>query len=155
MDWNVDVIELNQWLKKKGIYKTYWTGEISKHTQLRMQFLREVHPERYREIMKNIGKRVSESNRELKQRLVNLLGGKCCKCSFKRYLCSLQFHHKDPRDKWSKDTFSGYLQDPKRFEKDIRDGKILLFCSNCHDYFHSKEGKMHRASFKYKEYHKK
>ena len=152
VSWEIKVEELNKWLKKKGLYEKYWSGQIEKPVQLRLQFVRETNPEKHKEILKDSGKQTITKNQELKDKFVEMLGGKCERCGFNEDNCALQFHHKNPKDKWSKTTFSGYQENQERFEKDIKAGKIALLCANCHCITHKGNKKHHRSTFKYKDY---
>jgi hypothetical protein len=94
------------------------------------------------EYYKNQGKckvchnnKVLEGQRELKQKCVDYLGGKCNICGYDKYIGALDFHHVDPDEK----EFS--ISGAKRllFEnlKDELD-KCILVCSNCHREIHGK-----------------
>jgi 5-methylcytosine-specific restriction endonuclease McrA len=110
-----------------------------------------MHPEVYAKQVLNAREYSRNKNWKLKKRFVEMLGGKCQSCGFNNALVALQFHHKNPRDKWSKSTGSGYNEDPIRFEKDVLAGKIELICANCHWIRGTVEPKMHRSTFKYQQ----
>lgn len=71
---------------------------------------------------------------ENKQFIIKYLGGKCISCGFLKYNCSLDVHHKNPKEKninfrhirgWSK----------KRIIAEIR--RCVLLCRNCHQAYHT------------------
>lgn len=143
--------ELNAWLKAHDLFDKYWKGDGKDNTLIRLNFMRDKHPEKYEQMVKKRREYTKEKNQCIKERFVELLGGKCQTCGFNEYLAALEFHHKNPKDKWSSDTYSGYQENPERFEKDIVEDKIMLLCANCHRILHANTGKMHRESFRYKE----
>lgn len=78
----------------------------------------------------NIGRSKSVVNwrKRIKERLVNLKGGKCQKCGYDKCIEALQFHHIDP----SKKDFSigGKSWAFERMKKEV--DKCILLCANCH-----------------------
>ena len=70
-----------------------------------------------------------------KKELVNLLGGCCSVCGYKKNYAALEFHHNDPTKKkfnldsrkLSNSTWEGCLEESK---------KCILLCSNCHAEHH-------------------
>lgn len=104
--------------------------------RLRMRYMKEHAPKEWGRYKTGTNKHSRKRNRLLKIELVNMLGGECEKCRFKKHFSALEFHHKNPKDKWSKTTFSGYLEDPERFKRDIKAEKISLLCANCHKILH-------------------
>ena len=78
--------------------------------------------------------RVSESRRNKKQRLVYVMGGKCCLCGYSRCNAALEFHHKNPSEK---DTGVSKIGN-KRISVLLKEvEKCILVCSNCHKEIHS------------------
>lgn len=75
-------------------------------------------------------------HRELKSRLVGLLGGKCVRCGYKNCLAALEFHHRDPKTK----SFSlGSVSCNTPWEKLVKEAaKCILLCANCHREHHAK-----------------
>lgn len=72
--------------------------------------------------------------RKIKEELVELKGGKCQICGYKKCLRSFQFHHLDPSKKDF--TISANLKRINR-EKVIKElDKCILVCSNCHGEIH-------------------
>ncbi len=69
-----------------------------------------------------------------KIKAVNLLGGKCKLCGYKRNYASLDFHHLDPQDKefdWSKLRL-------KKWDLILKElSKCILLCRNCHGELHN------------------
>jgi hypothetical protein len=67
---------------------------------------------------------------EKRIKAINLLGGKCSKCSYDKYTGALQFHHVNPSEKdfgLSKDAFTKSWE---TIQKEIE--KCILLCGNCH-----------------------
>ena len=71
--------------------------------------------------------------KERKQKIVELLGGKCCKCGYSKNSAALDFHHEDPsikEDNWAKTR-------QKSWDKVIKESKkCILLCANCHREIH-------------------
>lgn len=57
-----------------------------------------------------------------------MLGGKCQICGYNKCMAALDFHHINPEDK----EYDSEFHSKKKFLKKIQEGKIKLFCSNCH-----------------------
>ena len=71
--------------------------------------------------------RQTASRTQLKQRLVDMFGGKCLFCGYNRCLASLDFHHKDP----TKKEFA--ISRGRSLEKTLAEAKkCVLACKNCH-----------------------
>jgi hypothetical protein len=68
-----------------------------------------------------------------KFKAVELMGGKCCKCGYKKNIAALEFHHLDP-DKKDFDWGSGKKKGWKRTIEELK--KCVLVCSNCHREIH-------------------
>jgi hypothetical protein len=81
---------------------------------------------------------------EMKTRAVELKGGRCVLCGYKRCARALEFHHVDPTRKdftiaafmsqefyYSGWTTSSFVQEVwRRVEKELK--KCVLLCANCH-----------------------
>ena len=82
-----------------------------------------------------MSKRRNFRHRELKERLVRLLGGKCEVCGYSRCLAALEFHHRNPKTK----RFSlGTAPVNMPWEKLVREAeKCSILCANCHREYHS------------------
>lgn len=70
--------------------------------------------------------------RNLKERAVMLLGGKCCICGYSRCVNSLDFHHVYPAAK--EFQISGSIRSWERVLKEL--AKCVLLCKNCHGEVH-------------------
>lgn len=71
---------------------------------------------------------------ELKQKGVDLLGGKCEICSYAKCLHALDFHHTDPKKK--DPNFKGFRSwSWKRAEKELK--TCVVLCKNCHAEVHA------------------
>jgi hypothetical protein len=92
-------------------------------------------PKKYKEKSEQNKKSSMKSQRirgdERKKKIVELSGGECIKCGYKRCYSSLSFHHRDP----SKKSF-GLSTDKLRtssWEKILEEvSKCDLLCLNCH-----------------------
>lgn len=77
---------------------------------------------------------VLKSDQKKKQRLVNVLGGKCCICGYDKCLSALQFHHKNPEEKDFTISHNTHIA----FEKALDEiKKCILVCANCHREIHA------------------
>ncbi len=68
----------------------------------------------------------------LKEQAVAYLGGKCRCCGYDKCLASLDFHHRDPREK---DFEIGGATSWESVMSELQ--KTLLLCSNCHRETHA------------------
>ena len=79
-------------------------------------------------LYRNISRKKALSKR--KRWAVNLLGGECIKCGYRKSLYGLTFHHRDPKKKGF-DVGSKLVDKSKRdLKKELR--KCDLLCFNCH-----------------------
>lgn len=71
---------------------------------------------------------------ERKQEMIELLGGKCCRCGYLKFYGALEFHHRDPSKKefdWKKTRQMSH----DKMVSEIK--KCDLVCANCHRELHS------------------
>lgn len=76
---------------------------------------------------------VKNSRQRLKQRLIEIAGGKCCICGYNKCTSALEFHHINPEEKEFSiggNTNVGFL----RAVEEIK--KCILVCANCHREIH-------------------
>lgn len=72
---------------------------------------------------------------EQRRRLIEKLGGKCSICGYAKNLASLDFHHRDPKDKYAA---VGHLINFHKFsEAEIEAAKCDILCRNCHGEHHN------------------
>lgn len=72
---------------------------------------------------------------EKRKRALDLLGGKCLKCSYNKYEGSLDFHHLEPTKK--DPNFAGLRS--WSWDKIVKEIKnCIILCANCHREEHSK-----------------
>jgi len=81
---------------------------------------------------------VLDRQRKFKQKLVDIKGGECVKCGYKKSNAALQFHHVNPEEKDF--NFASYRL--TSFEKNKDEilaelDKCILVCANCHFEIHS------------------
>ena len=84
------------------------------------------------DIKKNRIKGVVSWRKRTKQKFVEYLGGKCCRCGYGKCIESLQFHHKNPDEKDF--TISGKSWSFEKLKKEV--DKCILLCANCHIEIH-------------------
>lgn len=81
--------------------------------------------------LRSVRKCQTKMRKERKQKLVDLLGGKCKYCGYDKYIGSLQFHHLRDKDF----SISYWLLGKwERVLKEIK--KCELVCANCHGEIH-------------------
>lgn len=79
---------------------------------------------------------VDKWRKNLKQRIVNALGGKCQCCGYNKCHNALETHHLDPKDKEM--TFSGLRGHPRAWLKIVKElEKCVLLCCLCHREIHA------------------
>lgn len=77
-------------------------------------------------------------NRKMKQKLVDYKGGKCEVCNYSRCLSSIDFHHRNPKEK-DFGVNGHYNMAFEKLRKEV--DKCVLVCRNCHGEIH--EGIIH------------
>jgi hypothetical protein len=75
-------------------------------------------------------KAVSKRRRVVKQKAVELLGNKCCRCGYNKCLRALHFHHIDPSSKDFGIADKGATRAWNKVEAEL--SKCILLCANCH-----------------------
>lgn len=73
---------------------------------------------------------VVANRRRKKARLVELFGGKCALCGYKKYMGALDFHHKDPTKKSFALSVKGLCYSWDSVLREAR--KCVVLCKNCH-----------------------
>jgi hypothetical protein len=73
---------------------------------------------------------VISSRRKKKEKLVDLFGGKCKRCGYKKYVGALDFHHLDPPQKSFSLSVKGLCYSWKIILNEAN--KCILLCKNCH-----------------------
>lgn len=71
---------------------------------------------------------------ERKRKLVEMHGGCCSKCSYKKCLAALEFHHTDPSNKKFGLAEKGLLKKWNDLVEEAK--KCILLCANCHKELH-------------------
>lgn len=77
---------------------------------------------------------VKNSRHNLKQRLLYIMGNKCCICGYDKCPSALEFHHKNPKEKeysLGENTNIGF----EKATQEIK--KCILVCANCHREIHA------------------
>ncbi len=79
---------------------------------------------------------VNKRRTKVKQKLIDLKGGKCQVCGYSRCADALEFHHRDPKEK---DFAVNSNRAALRFDKLVAEiEKCDLLCSTCHREEHAK-----------------
>lgn len=68
--------------------------------------------------------------RRKKEKLVEMFGGKCVVCGYKKYAGALDFHHIDPKTKSFALSVKGLSYSLDSLLKEAE--KCVLVCKNCH-----------------------
>lgn len=80
-------------------------------------------------------KQVMEFRKRRKQLLINVMGGKCCLCSYNKCNSALEFHHINPEEKSYGLSSGGNCHS---LEQDLEEAqKCILVCANCHREIHN------------------
>ena len=74
---------------------------------------------------------VDQFNKQ-KKKFVDMLGGKCSRCGYSRYIGALEFHHKNPIEK----EFNIRCKSRPEKELEVEISKCILLCPNCHREVH-------------------
>lgn len=80
-------------------------------------------------------KAVTERRRTIKLKAIDLLGGKCQACGYKKTPWALQFHHKDPNGKDFGISQRGHSRAWEKVKLELE--KCVLVCANCHHEIHA------------------
>ena len=78
---------------------------------------------------------IKHRRQNIKQKIVNLLGGKCELCGYNKCIRALELHHKDPTEKEFSLSNKGINYSEKKVLQEIK--KCMLVCANCHRELHS------------------
>lgn len=73
---------------------------------------------------------VARRRKVVKQKAVDLLGGKCVRCGYNRSLRALQFHHVDSSTKEFGIADKGITRAWSKVVEELK--KCILLCANCH-----------------------
>jgi hypothetical protein len=88
---------------------------------------------------KKYSRRVFESKKrsriKRKKELIEVLGGKCCRCGYSRCFAALEFHH----NVGDKEGDVAHIIKNRSKEKALKEiKKCILLCANCHREAHHK-----------------
>jgi hypothetical protein len=79
----------------------------------------------------------NKERRRRKEKLVEMLGGKCVKCGYNKSIAALSFHHINPKEKLFDISHNGNLL--HSWEEVVAEAiKCNLLCLNCHAEFHAR-----------------
>ena len=85
-----------------------------------------------------------DKNRKIKEYLVKLAGGKCCRCGYDKCIAALDFHHRDPNEK--EFTMGEKVADLDALVEEIK--KCDLLCVNCHREEHYNNYNVNEGNYK-------
>jgi len=94
---------------------------------------KEIEKRYYEKNKKEIYERKKNRRKKLKEESIELLGGECSKCGYKKCFAALEFHH----NRGSKeDNIQSFLHKESRRKllKEVK--KCILLCANCHREVH-------------------
>jgi hypothetical protein len=80
---------------------------------------------------------VLDRQRKFKQKLVDVKGGECVKCGYKKSNAALQFHHLNPAEKdfnFAKYRLTSFEKNKEEILAEL--DKCILVCANCHSEIH-------------------
>ena len=77
---------------------------------------------------------VLKSDQKKKNRLIRIMGEKCCICGYDKCNAALEFHHKDPNEKEFTISDNAHIALEKAIEE-VK--KCILVCANCHREIHA------------------
>jgi len=80
-------------------------------------------------------KAVAKRRKRVRQMAIEMLGGKCQVCGYKKCVNALDFHHKNEKTKSFGISEKGYTRSWKAIKTEVR--KCYLLCSNCHREVHA------------------
>src|SRR3990172_5985813 len=72
--------------------------------------------------------------KERKRKAIELMGGQCCLCGYKKCISAFEFHHKDPNEK-DLDIAVAFRMSWDKLVSELK--KCILVCANCHREKHS------------------
>ena len=78
---------------------------------------------------------VDNFRKNLKQKAINSLGGKCQICGYDKCAAALEFHHLDPSQKDFAIGSNGHSRSWERVKQELT--KCQLVCANCHREIHT------------------
>lgn len=77
---------------------------------------------------------VKKRRKKVRQMAVNLKGGQCSRCGYKRCVDALEFHHLDSSKKDFGVSEKGYTKSWEKIRAELE--KCILVCANCHRELH-------------------
>lgn len=78
-----------------------------------------------------------KARKERKEKLVKILGGKCFKCGYDKYVGALDFHHIKQEDKKFGISSHGLCRKWDELVEEVK--KCILLCKNCHTELHGSQ----------------
>lgn len=80
-------------------------------------------------------KAVAKRRTKIRQLAVDLKGGQCQVCGYRKYIGALEFHHPDPSKKDFSISADGLTRSWDRVKAEVE--KCVLICANCHREIHA------------------
>jgi len=94
----------------------------------------------YKDRKQYLIEKVTKRRKEIRNKAIEYLGGKCIKCGYKKYPEVLEFHHRNPAKKDFNISKKGHCRSWDRISKEIE--KCDLLCANCHREIHAELNKL-------------
>ena len=107
-----------------GYYKEYNVKRYASKEAREQELIR--GREKYRRVVKP--NRIAK-----KKRLIEIMGGKCCRCGYSRSVAALDFHHVEPTNKRRTISHLLAVNQSWGWDEALKEAnKCQLLCSNCH-----------------------
>ncbi len=112
------------------------TRPYVRSNKLKKRFTRkEIDKRYYIKNKKKIYENKLNRRKQLKEEVVNKLGGKCQKCGYNKYFAALEFHHNKGKKEGNIQSYL-YKESRQKILKEVK--KCILLCANCHREVHHK-----------------
>ena len=139
---NISQTNVRYWIKKHGLKTVRGPhGSYPKdfHVERKCYVCGETDPEKFYGHKRSIcgvcrNKYNHKKAQEKRKFMIEYLGGSCLSCGYSKYSCSLDVHHKDPKEKDINFNTSRYWSKEKLI---VELNKCILLCKNCHAAHHS------------------
>jgi transposase len=115
----------------KNYCKTHTIKEASEKFNVSISTVKKYKDRSYSESKSN-SQSVIEWRRRVKIRLVEYKGGECELCGYNKCISSLEFHHRNPKEKDF--SVSGKTHSFEKLKNEV--DKCILVCRNCHGEIH-------------------
>lgn len=80
-------------------------------------------------------KAVAKRRTKVRRLAIDLKGGHCALCGYRKWIGALEFHHPDPHKKDFSISTDGMTRSWERVRREVE--KCVLLCANCHREVHA------------------